>query len=477
MFAQKDLRYSLLSTLLVAVLCPALVCGPLVTATGHAFSFGEFTIKDEIELGKKFKVLVKSHLPIIEDPEITNYVRDLVARLQSFIPPQPFPFETDVVRSNSLNAFATPGGNIFVYTGLLLNLENESEVAGVLAHELAHVTQRHVAKRIEAAQKISLLSITGILAALLLGKGEGKEALLLGGAAASQAAMLDYSRADEREADQQGIQYLTKAGFSPWGLPHAFEEINKQQWRSGGGDLPQYLSTHPDAQQRIQYLSGQVRLLPPQIRDRQDDNIRFRRIQTLLRARFADQNAALHYFNSSQTLPASLALMGKAIVHARQNKIAAATELFSQALQIAPSDALILREAGRFHYTKGDNGQAAPLLQRAVMTNPHDMIALFFLARLLADNGSFEMAASYYEQVIKALPENSEIRYYYGRMLGENRHLFKAYLQLAYSALYNNDKALTSRYRKQAEPLATSQESLAALQLFDARHAERAEFW
>lgn len=462
--------------LLVVALCFILVFSPVAASLAYAFSFGEFTVKDEIELGKKFKILVKSRLPIIEDPEIANYVRDLVVRLQFVVPPQPFPFETSVVLSNQLNAFATPGGYVFVYTGLLLNLENESEVAGVLAHELAHVTQRHVAKRIEAAQKISLLSMAGLLAGLLLGKGEGKDALILGSAAAGQAAMLDYSRTDEREADQVGIQYLIKAGFSPWGLPNAFVHIQKQQWRSGGG-VPQYLSTHPDVQQRIQYLSNQVRLLPLDVRDRKDDNSRFRRIQTLIRARFADQEAALHYFNTSTAIAPALAQMGKGIVYARQNKIAVATEMFDSALKAAPSDALVLREAGRFHYNKGDQKRAATLLQRAVMSNPDDLMALFFFARLLADNGQIDKAVEYYEQVLRKLPEDPEVHYYYGRMLGENSRLFEGHLQLAYSALYKNDKRKVEFHRKQAETLARTEENQKALELFDARHAERAEFW
>lgn len=464
------------AALLIAVLCLNLVLAPLAAAPAHAFGFGEFTVKDEIELGKKFRVLVKSRLPIIEDPEIADYVRELVARLQAVIPPQPFPFETSVVLDNNMNAFATPGGYVFVYTGLLLNLENESEVAGVLAHELAHVTQRHVAKRIEAAQKVSLLSMAGLLAGLLLGKGEAKDAMLFGTAAATQAAMLNYSRTDEREADQMGMQYLIKAGFSPWGLPGAFKHIQNQQWRSGGG-VPQYLSTHPDVQQRIQYLSNQVRLLPAAQREIKDDNTRFRRIQTLIRARFADQEAAMHYFNNSGTLPPELALMGKGIVYARQNKISTAAEFFDQAVSLAPSDALVLREAGRFHYNKGDSKRAAGLLQRAVMSNPHDLMALFFFARLLADNGQVDKAVEYYRQVLQKLPEDSEVHYYYGRMLGENNRLFEGHLQLAYSALYANNKRKVEFHRKQAETLARTEDDKAELERFDTRHAERAEFW
>ena len=115
----------------------------------HAsFFFGGVGIKDEVEMGRKFDVLVRSQLPMIDDPEVSMYVRSIVDRLLSVLPPQPFKYTTGVIRNNTLNAFAVPGGYVYVFSGLIMNFDTESELAGVLAHELAHVTQRHVAARI-----------------------------------------------------------------------------------------------------------------------------------------------------------------------------------------------------------------------------------------------------------------------------------------------------------------------------------------
>ena len=111
----------------------------------RAFFFGGVSLKDEKEMGHKFDVMVRSHLPIVEDPEVSLYVADLLKRLVKAIPPQPFDFTSSVVLHNALNAFAVPGGYVFVFTGMIMNLEREEELAGVLAHELAHVTPRHVA--------------------------------------------------------------------------------------------------------------------------------------------------------------------------------------------------------------------------------------------------------------------------------------------------------------------------------------------
>ncbi len=111
--------------------------------------FKEFSIRDEKELAKEFEILVKSRLPIIEDPEIKSYVRSVVDRIIAKVPPQPFDFETNVIYSPVLNAFATPGGYVCVYSGLLVNIEDEDSLAGILSHEVAHVTQRHIASRID----------------------------------------------------------------------------------------------------------------------------------------------------------------------------------------------------------------------------------------------------------------------------------------------------------------------------------------
>lgn len=121
----------------------------------QAALFGSFGVKDEKELGRKFDVLVRSRMPLVEDPEIKGYIQSIVDRLSKTFPPQPFPFTANVLLHNSMNAFAVPGGSVFVHTGLIMQLDHESELAGVLGHELAHVTQRHIATRMERAQAVT----------------------------------------------------------------------------------------------------------------------------------------------------------------------------------------------------------------------------------------------------------------------------------------------------------------------------------
>ena len=441
-------------------------------------SFGSFGIKEELELGKKFSILVKSRMPIIEDPEITNYFRGLLARLTENIPPQPFPFEINVIVQNSLNAFAVPGGYVFVHTGMLLELDHESELAGVMAHELAHVTQRHIANRIEKSQKIQVMSILGMLAAAVAGTAGGGSELSSGlmttSMAASQAALLNYSREDEREADHMGLIYLTDAGYNPEGMVGSFEKIRKKKWESGS-NMPAYLSTHPAVEERLNYLGSRIASLPADLAARQNDDRKFHRVQVLVRSRYSDEKAALAYFKKQEE--SALTLLGKGIVYARMNKVKEATAAFDKALKAAPKDYLILREAGRFHYTKGDTNKAVMLLQRAAVKNPNDLMTLFFYARLLNDQGDTKTAAGYYQKILKALPEDSEVHFFYGKMLGQNGDEFKGHLHLAYSALYRNDKKKSAYHIKKAEALASNQKQKDAIELINKQRSERAEYW
>ena len=399
----------------------------------QAALFGSFGVKDEKELGRKFDVLVRSRMPLVEDPEIKGYIQSIVDRLSKTFPPQPFPFTANVLLHNSMNAFAVPGGSVFVHTGLIMQLDHESELAGVLGHELAHVTQRHIATRMERAQAVTIGSLVGALAAALLGGGQGSGAIFAGSVAAGQAAMLNYSRMDETEADQIGLQYLTSAGYRPQGLQGAFEKIRRKQWASGI-DIPEYLSTHPDAAARF----------------------------------FAKQLEGKK--------PDCLAYMGQGILAERRNQIKEADAAFSKALACAPSDALVVREAGRFYYNKGD-ARAGRTLLRALELDPNDIMAQFFYARLLDGSGDKASAHKYYQQVLRRLPQDAEVHYYYGRSLGEAGKVFDAYLHLAYSALYQNDKRKTESWLKQARPLARTPVEQDQLKRFEAIYAERQEVW
>ncbi|MDR2799932.1 MAG: M48 family metalloprotease [Desulfovibrio sp.] len=441
-----------------------------------ALAWGEFTIKDEKELGEKFNVLIRSRLPLVQDTEIVSYAQEMVNRLANTMPKQPFPFTVSVIRHNAINAFASPGGYIFVFTGLILAMNHEAEAAGVIAHEMAHVTQRHIASRIENSQIISLLSVLGMLAGALMG-GSAQSATIAGSLAAGQAAMLNYSRADEREADQVGMNYLSQAGYPPAGMVGAFQILSRRQWLLGG-NIPSYLSTHPALAERVKDMQVRVSLMPEQVRNRKNDDARFLRVQALIRARYGDIEPAQRVFaGQMQGATRCMALMGMGILCSRQNRIKDAAGYFESALTCNPDDGLIVREAGSFHYLKGNKTQGGNLLRRAVGMNPNDTYALYYYARNLREQGRTGEATEYALRLLRKEPEDQELHELLAHLYGDEKKMFEANLHMAYSALYANNKTRVRQFHEKSKGLAQTPQEKQILERFEQRYKERREFW
>ena len=460
-----------LSLVLACILCCTSLMFP-----AHCLAWGEFTIKDEKELGDKFNVLIRSRLPLVQDTEVVGYVKGIVERLSRTMPPQPFPFTVSVIRHNAVNAFATPGGYIFVHTGLILAMDNESEVAGVIAHEMAHVTQRHIARQIENSQLVSILSVLGALAGAFLG-GQGAPAAMVGSMAAGQAAMLNYSRNDEREADQVGMNYLSGAGYPAQGMVGAFEILSRKQWLVGS-DIPSYLSTHPGLTERVKDMGIRVSRLSSDKQSVKDENARFLRVQALIRAKYSDPEPATQAFarqmNSSEKC---IALMGMGILASRRNQINAATDYFDKALVCAPNDEVVIREAGIYHYTKGNRAKGGELLQRAVNMNSNDTMALFYHARNLSDLGRRAEAIENARRVVRQVPEDSEVHELLARLYGSDRQLFLANLHMAYSGLYENKDRKVKQFLDKAKGLAKNPDQKSRLERFEKQYKERKQYW
>ncbi|HEV3486691.1 MAG TPA: M48 family metalloprotease, partial [Vicinamibacterales bacterium] len=179
---------------------------------------------DEYRIGAMIVRQLRDQNQILEDPEITEYVQNLGSRLAAHASDGSQRFTFFVVRESSINAFALPGGFIGINQGLLLATRNASELASVLAHEIAHVTQRHIARAVRAQGRQSIASMAAVLAAILIGAatGAGGDAMQGAIAAAQGMAMqqqINFTRANEYEADRVGIGYLASAGFEPRAMP------------------------------------------------------------------------------------------------------------------------------------------------------------------------------------------------------------------------------------------------------------------
>lgn len=212
-------------------------------------------------LGTEVAAKVYEQMPVLPDnsPE-TQYVRQLGQKLVSTIPQEySWPFEFHVIPQKEINAFALPGGQMFINIGTITAAKNESELAGVMAHEMAHVYMQHSAKQAGKAQTTSL--IAGIASAVMGGRGGmlgqlGQMGIQMG----AQGLMMKYSRGDESQADTVGAMILYKANYNPQGMADFFQTMGSQ----GGSAPPEFFSSHPNPVNRQQTIQKQIAGWPPQ---------------------------------------------------------------------------------------------------------------------------------------------------------------------------------------------------------------------
>ena len=220
-----------------------------------------FTVEQEISEGQKVAMQVYQQMPVLpESDPVTQYVQQLGARLVAHAPGIAWPYNFHVVASEDINAFAVPGGSIFVNLGTVQAAETEAQLAGVMAHEVSHVVLRHSTCNLTAQQGKSVLyGLGSVLSSVLLGSGTAGS-LAQGALGIGQSLdFLRMSRDDEKQADLVGTGILYDAGYDPRGLPQFFETI---QAKTGAGGA-QFLSDHPNPGNRTEYVNAEIRTLPP----------------------------------------------------------------------------------------------------------------------------------------------------------------------------------------------------------------------
>jgi beta-barrel assembly-enhancing protease len=230
---------------------------------------GTLSVQEEKQMGAQAQAQLRKQLTFVRDPVTVNYVRKLGESLAAAARPSPFEFRFYVVEDESLNAFAIPGGAMYVNTGLLLNVKNAAELAGVLSHEMGHVTARHVAQMANRGRNTGFVAnIFYILVAILTGNPYLANAGGLAGSVAGSAYMNTYTRDAEREADGLAVETMVHAGWNPEGMVTMFETL---QAESGGFDGPQFLSSHPATEERIENVQRDIAKYPGATKLRSDD--------------------------------------------------------------------------------------------------------------------------------------------------------------------------------------------------------------
>ncbi|PID41759.1 MAG: hypothetical protein CSB48_13405 [Proteobacteria bacterium] len=227
-------------------------------------SSGIVALRREKELGESWVKSLRRQIKVVDDPLINTYFKDIVYRLVPNSRLQDRQLQLIIVDSPVLNAFAVPGGIIGINAGLFIHARSEQEFASVIAHELAHLSQRHYARSVEQVQNSTPLQMAGLLASIIIAATAGSDAgmaALAGTQALGVQQQLGHSRQNEREADRVGLKTLVRSGMNPEAMLSMFEQMLKSN-RYSGDQVPEYLSTHPITASRIADLRSRIAHLP-----------------------------------------------------------------------------------------------------------------------------------------------------------------------------------------------------------------------
>lgn len=252
--------------------------------------------KEEEDYAKALVRQMRYYEVLVEDPLISEFFRDMGYRLASNSDRPDKPFTFVVLNQPVVNAFAAPGGVVALYTGLILSADDQNEVAGVLAHEIAHITQLHLYRSFENQQAMTIPIALAMLGLVLAGGGGGEaiQGALIGGQAAAEQARIFFTRQNEYEADRIGISTLSRAGYDPAGMGEFFEKMSRITRAMGEGP-PEYLRTHPVSVSRIAEADNRAANMP---KPAPDDGKDFYLIQARLRALSEKTpDAALEWFD------------------------------------------------------------------------------------------------------------------------------------------------------------------------------------
>jgi predicted Zn-dependent protease len=211
-------------------------------------SFAAPGIEDERAIGAEFDAEIREHVALIDDPLVTGYLNELGQQLVAGLDEQPFVYRFRAVRDPTLNAFAVPGGYVYLHSATLLSVGSADELAGVLGHEIAHVKAHHFAR---LQSKTAIPDLLTNLAGMAAAVATGEPGVLVATQAANVAMQLRFTRELETEADSLGIVYATRAGYEPAAITRFFERIVEEQRRLPPNELPPYLFSHPDVEARI----------------------------------------------------------------------------------------------------------------------------------------------------------------------------------------------------------------------------------
>lgn len=405
----------------------------------------DLTVLEERSLGEQLMRRVRADKSYLPDPELTDFVNRLGYRLVAAADPSPYDFFFFPIRDKSLNAFALPGGFIAVHTGLIVASQTESELAGVIGHEIGHVTQRHIARMIESSKGSLAMTIGSILLALLAARaggssgGDAAMGVMLGTQAVMLSKQLGYSRDAEREADRFGLSTLQNAGFDPLGMEAFFERLQQNnRWYENASTA--YISTHPMTSERMSDMQNRTRHMSPVThRDSMDFFLVKARARVLQETTYDGWlKVSKSFENELKRHPAGYSLVatqyGLSVAYAKMNQKDKALTAIRAAKSASKENSVILdKHLAELTYqvakTQAQKDQALALAKSTCNQYPYSGLAASNYVELLFQSGKHQELVDYLRNQSALSRSNPDYHMYLARSyeaLGKKSMAFAA---------------------------------------------------
>ena len=387
--------------------------------------FGEgnaVSLSQEYLMGRAWLMQFRRQAPILSDPQLQDYTERLIYGLVETSQLKERRLEIVLVNNKTINAFAVPGGVVGVHNGLILAAQSEAQLASVLGHELAHLSQRHFSRSQENAQKSQKTAMLGLLGGILAaaaGSGDAAMAAMMGSQAAAQDAALRYSRQHEQEADRVGMQNTVASGFDPYGAAGMFEVMQAES-RKYGSRPPEFLLTHPLTEKRIADARNRAGQFP---RRMYEDNPEIHLMSARVELSFIEDPAeAVAHFRKKRKetrgATAVAAQYGLILALTRNGEYSEARKLLKPMRDFKPSNLTYALAEVDIDLEEGSFDEATRKLKRGLEIMPGNHPVTIQLAKTYFKAGQYSDADQLLTAHAKLKPTNATLWYWLAEVQG-----------------------------------------------------------
>lgn len=450
------LRHTMNRARLRRLICALTACAVATTPTGFAAcaelpELGEvaktvISAQQQRRIGETIMREIRADRSLIRDVEITDYINNLGYRLVAQSAGSGQDFEFFVLRDSTINAFALPGAFIGVHTGLILTAQSESELASVVAHEVAHVTQAHIARIIAKSEQSTVLSMAALALAMLAARSNPQiaRAAVATAQATSLQSQLDYTRDHEREADRVGLAVMQQGGFDPLAMPAFFERMLKYN-RLYESNAPDYLRTHPITTERISDIKNRTEDIPFRF---VNDSPEFHFVRAKLRAAEGSPREALRYFEDNlrekKYASETAHRYGLALALARNREYARAQQELAASIKKSGMNAMAATARGDIQSAAGQSEPAAKTYREGLQRFPRHRALSYGLAEILLQTGKPREALGLVNEQLVDIPPDAQLYELKSRAHADLNQPFARHQALAeaYALRGNNGAAI-----------------------------------